>query len=235
MDIDPQAVEVTKLSLLLKVLEGESEETLANQLRLFHERALPDLADNIKCGNSLIGPDYYNGHQLNMLDEEERYRINVFDWKAEFPAIFKAGRVRRRDRESALRLDPDNERTWSRRGQVLQFALLLGRRRELRHLRCVRRTRIVPSEFVRSPWFHSAEQVFFDRLWWTVARSAVANARLGGDSRLPARTGFRTGNDLHLPALLVACAARFAEYAVCSPPQVIQEGSPTGFSVELTR
>ena len=60
-------------------------------MRLFHERALPDLAGNIKCGNSLIGPDYYNGHQLNLLDEEERYRINVFDWKAEFPAVFKAG------------------------------------------------------------------------------------------------------------------------------------------------
>ncbi len=106
VDIDPQAVEVTKLSLLLKVLEGESEETLANQLRLFHERALPDLAGNIKCGNSLIGPDYYNGHQLNMLDEEERYRINVFDWKAEFPDDFQGGRFRRRDWESALRSAP---------------------------------------------------------------------------------------------------------------------------------
>src|SRR5206468_3252486 len=58
VDIDPQAVEVTKLSLLLKVLEGESQESLARQLRMFHERALPDLASNIKCGNSLIGPDF---------------------------------------------------------------------------------------------------------------------------------------------------------------------------------
>jgi len=41
VDIDPQAVEVTKLSLLLKVLEGESEETLSTQLRLFHERTPP--------------------------------------------------------------------------------------------------------------------------------------------------------------------------------------------------
>ena len=56
VDIDPQAVEVTKLSVLLKVLEGESGETLANQLRLMHERALPDLDGNIKCGNSLVGP-----------------------------------------------------------------------------------------------------------------------------------------------------------------------------------
>ena len=61
VDIDPQAVEVTKLSLLLKVLEGESDETVSNQLRLFHERALPDLAANIKCGNSLVGSDYYRG------------------------------------------------------------------------------------------------------------------------------------------------------------------------------
>ena len=91
VDIDRQAVEVTKLSLLLKVLEGESKETVNNQLRLLHERALPDLAGNIKCGNSLIGPDFYNGRQMSLLDDEERYRVNVFDWRAEFPGIFKAG------------------------------------------------------------------------------------------------------------------------------------------------
>ena len=91
VDIDPQAVEVTKLSLLLKVLEGESSETLANQLRLMHERALPDLGANVKCGNSLVGPDFYNGRQLSMLDDEARWRINAFDWEAEFPEVFKAG------------------------------------------------------------------------------------------------------------------------------------------------
>jgi type I restriction-modification system DNA methylase subunit len=89
VDIDSQAVEVTKLSLLLKVLEGENNQTLANQLRMFHERALPDLGDNIKCGNSLIGPDLYE--QQTMLDDEERYRVNVFDWEKEFPEIMKAG------------------------------------------------------------------------------------------------------------------------------------------------
>ncbi len=87
VDIDAQAVEVTKLSLLLKVLEGESGETIQTTLRLFHERALPDLGNNIKCGNSLIGPDFYDDKQMDMLDEEERYRINIFDWEAEFPEI----------------------------------------------------------------------------------------------------------------------------------------------------
>ena len=89
VDIDSQAVETTKLSLLLKVLEGETQQSLQPVLRLFHERALPDLGDNIKCGNSLIGPDFYQQQQMRLLDEEERYRVNVFDWHAEFPRIFQ--------------------------------------------------------------------------------------------------------------------------------------------------
>ena len=88
VNIDPQAVEVTKHSLLLKVLEGESEGTLAAQLRMFQERALPDLDNNIKSGNSLIGPDFYEDEQMVLLDEEEHYRINVFDWEAAFPQVF---------------------------------------------------------------------------------------------------------------------------------------------------
>jgi hypothetical protein len=88
VDIDPQAVEVTKLSLLLKVLEDESEQSLANQMQLFHQRALPDLSSNIKCGNSLIGPDFYADRQMSITDNEERWRVNAFDWEVEFSEIF---------------------------------------------------------------------------------------------------------------------------------------------------
>jgi type I restriction-modification system DNA methylase subunit len=91
VDIDAQAVEVTKLSLLLKVLEGENQQTLATQLRMFQERALPDLGKNIKCGNSLIAPEFYDNQQASFFDDEERYRINVFDWQAEFPEIMSVG------------------------------------------------------------------------------------------------------------------------------------------------
>jgi len=91
VDIDSQAVEVTKLSLLLKVLEGESQESLAKQFELFHQRALPDLGSNIKCGNSLIGAEAYRHEQLSLLPDEERYRINVFDWRQAFPEIMQAG------------------------------------------------------------------------------------------------------------------------------------------------
>ena len=106
VDIDPQAVEVTKLSLLLKVLEGENEQTLGSQLRLFQERALPDLARNIKCGNSLIGPEVSDGQQLGLLDDEARYRINAFDWAAEFPEVFRPNpqppSLRRKGRQAPL-------------------------------------------------------------------------------------------------------------------------------------
>ena len=109
VDIDLQAVEVTKLSLLLKVIEGETAETLGQNRLLFQERALPDLDKNIKCGNSLIGPDYYENQQVfqgmqglsqanevrrdcpcipREFDTEEMFRVNAFDWHAEFPEVF---------------------------------------------------------------------------------------------------------------------------------------------------
>jgi type I restriction-modification system DNA methylase subunit/predicted type IV restriction endonuclease len=85
VDIDHQAVEVTKLSLLLKVLEGEQ------QVSFWSERVLPNLGDNVKCGNSLIGPDYYEGRQMGLFDDEELRRVNAFDWQAEFPQAMAAG------------------------------------------------------------------------------------------------------------------------------------------------
>lgn len=93
VDIDRQAAEVTKLSLLLKVLETESDESLGRQLALFHEeakeRALPNLDRNIKCGNSLIGPDYFSGQLI--VDDDELKRMNPFDWAKEFPEAMRAG------------------------------------------------------------------------------------------------------------------------------------------------
>jgi len=90
VDIDHQAVEVTKLSLLLKVLEGENRDILEAQQKLFRERALPDLDDNIKCGNSLIGPDFYDQDELE-LSGKEIQRINAFDWNYEFKEIMENG------------------------------------------------------------------------------------------------------------------------------------------------
>ena len=91
VDIDTQAVEVTKLSLLLKVLEEESQENVSKQLKLLDERALPSLHQNIKCGNSLIGTDIYADMLVPLDDPEVVKRINAFDWDREFPEIMQRG------------------------------------------------------------------------------------------------------------------------------------------------
>ncbi len=84
VDIDRQAVETTKLSLLLKALEGETDSTLSQQMLLFHERALPNLSSNIKCGNSLIASDF-------SVIPDDLVRVHAFDWPAQFPDTMKAG------------------------------------------------------------------------------------------------------------------------------------------------
>ena len=89
VDIDVNAVEVTKLSLLLKCMEGETEASIATQLKLFNDRILPTLDDNIKSGNSLIDTDFYDG-QIDFEPEAEK-KIKPFNWQKAFPEVFKNG------------------------------------------------------------------------------------------------------------------------------------------------
>ncbi len=79
VDIDVNAVEVTKLSLLLKCMEGETEASIASQLSFFNERVLPTLDNNIKDGNSLIDTDFY-GYELF----EQEKKIKPFIGKKSF-------------------------------------------------------------------------------------------------------------------------------------------------------
>jgi adenine-specific DNA-methyltransferase len=90
VDIDNQAVEVTKLSLYLKLLENEGKEAEGWLFRYSDKTLLPSLEDNIKCGNSLIGTDFYAQPNLELTDDD-RIKVNCFDWKKEFAAIFKMG------------------------------------------------------------------------------------------------------------------------------------------------
>ncbi|MGJ4925962.1 Eco57I restriction-modification methylase domain-containing protein [Bradyrhizobium sp. HKCCYLS2038] len=90
VDIDPQAVEVTKLSLLLKVLENEKADVIAAQMNFFHLRALPDLGGNIKCGNSLVEHDFFTVAQTTLFAEVDPVKTNAFDWKRELPFKFDA-------------------------------------------------------------------------------------------------------------------------------------------------
>jgi len=83
-------VEVTQMSLYLKVLEGENAETLNPQMMLaLKEAYLPSLGNNIKCGNSLISTDI--GSQEELFNSEMNHDINPFDWEMGFRDIVKGG------------------------------------------------------------------------------------------------------------------------------------------------
>ncbi|MBV1838594.1 Eco57I restriction-modification methylase domain-containing protein [Acetobacter estunensis] len=64
---------------------------MRRQYELFKERALPDLGANIKCGNSLIGPDFRKNVQLDLLTDEQLIDVNVFDWNRSFSKVFADG------------------------------------------------------------------------------------------------------------------------------------------------
>lgn len=87
VDIDVNAVEVTKLSLLLKCMEGETQASISQQLSMFNERVLPTLDNNIKSGNSLIDLDFYD----TQLDFGEEKKVRPFSWKKAFPEVFANG------------------------------------------------------------------------------------------------------------------------------------------------
>lgn len=86
VDIDSGAVEVTQLSLYLKMLEGENRTTIARERELFgsEEALLPPLENNIKCGNSLIASDF-------SLVPDDLVRVKAFDWDVQFSTIMKSG------------------------------------------------------------------------------------------------------------------------------------------------
>ena len=91
VDINPYAIEVARFSLLLKLLEGENKETIALYLRNSKQKVLPNLQNNIKCGNSLIGNDYFIYNEAAINDNELLFELRPFDWEREFTFLKETG------------------------------------------------------------------------------------------------------------------------------------------------
>lgn len=79
VDIDPQAVAVTRLGLTLKLLEDAAPAELAALAEL-------DLSGNVRVGNALIGPDLPAG-----VSAEERGAARPFAWSESFPQVLPRG------------------------------------------------------------------------------------------------------------------------------------------------
>jgi type I restriction-modification system DNA methylase subunit len=77
VDIDREATEVAILSLYLKILEDGLED---DGYLFLKGKVLPDMTNNIKCGNSLISrEDLFSSNMFGTTD------IKAFDWEREFP------------------------------------------------------------------------------------------------------------------------------------------------------
>lgn len=70
VDINPASVEITRLSLWLHTARAN--------------KPLSSLDAHIQCGNSLVDKSFYAKRKL--YDEEERDRINTFEWVGDFAA-----------------------------------------------------------------------------------------------------------------------------------------------------
>ena len=84
VDIDPLAVEVSKFSLCLKLLENASSGELDAFSSIPGEKILPRLDDNIKNGNSLVTSAYVSFQSDIYNRPDELTQIRMFDWQAEF-------------------------------------------------------------------------------------------------------------------------------------------------------
>ena len=95
VDLDPQAIQVTQLSLYLKLLEDETTATANDTWVMFKEKLLPDLSKNIVCGNSLIGTDILDlTLQFPLLSKErdggkvDELKLKPMDFETTFPEVF---------------------------------------------------------------------------------------------------------------------------------------------------
>lgn len=77
VDINAESVEIAKLALWMHTAAPG--------------KPLSSLDHNVRCGNSLVGPDFYRMFPQGLFSDDERERVNVFDWREAFPEVFAYG------------------------------------------------------------------------------------------------------------------------------------------------
>lgn len=90
VDIDPNAVEVARFSLLLKLIEDESAAALRDFVAQHSEPALPILDEAIRCGNSLVSQPEWTA-VCGPMSEALAQRVNPLTWADEFKEEMRRG------------------------------------------------------------------------------------------------------------------------------------------------
>lgn len=90
VDIDSNAVEVARFSLLLKLIERETFDVLKEFVDQKKTAALPSLDKTLLCGNSLVSLKEWK-EALGTPKPDVLKKINAFDWNREFPKEMSTG------------------------------------------------------------------------------------------------------------------------------------------------
>ncbi len=90
VDIDAAAVEVTRFSLLLKLIENETAARLEGYVKRQKHKVLPELDTTVRCGNSLVSHAEYAKHNASPPSTLIE-KLNPLDWAREFPLDLSAG------------------------------------------------------------------------------------------------------------------------------------------------
>jgi methylase of polypeptide subunit release factors len=81
VDLDPEAVEVTRLSILLAILGDD-------QIDITHEHSvLPDLSNNVVVGNSVVDLGFDARFPDAAKDPLRRVKVKPFSWAEHFPDV----------------------------------------------------------------------------------------------------------------------------------------------------
>lgn len=88
VDIDANAVEIARLSLLLKLIENETRADLDDYVQRMFSPALPSLDGIVRSGNSLVSFEEWDAFRP---DGALPTTLNPFSWPTEFPADLERG------------------------------------------------------------------------------------------------------------------------------------------------
>ena len=95
VDIDPEAVEVARMSLSLKVIDNIDFYENYQEIGIYGNQILNNVGNNVKCGNTLVSYDITEKYPDINKNDIQLFKTNPFDWNAEtgFIEVFngKAG------------------------------------------------------------------------------------------------------------------------------------------------
>lgn len=90
VDINPEAAEVAKLSLSLRLIDQYQPQDY-DSVGLLGSQILKGVGVNIRCGNSLVGADFEGVFPEISENISELQATNAFDWEQSFPEVFEKG------------------------------------------------------------------------------------------------------------------------------------------------